>query len=454
MAMDQSQHSTLFRLPFEVRLEIYSYLIGDTILHVEPLRSYYIDHQSDVARFKVTTAGSLLEAEDRQYNKHLQSLRQRRPVEECHPPVYNAVRSLQLNPSTGYRTLFRLYQCGSPKSFTSASACPPGILDHVDCGNIKEPSMYAIRLTCRQAYAETAALAKAATSQTALQFACLQDLTAFSMLLSDDVRGSIRHLRLNFDWPISSSQEPDWLYFCNVFATPWDRRSLQPYFEGSDYPNHKAEISFYYNRSPWDLFSDDAKALASSWVAANVSFSWPLINTSWSTRCDLSDLKAHAPLSLRFAMPQFFATGEDGETDFETEDVWDDEVQDVIQPGDERHVRSAERFLIDQFNLQEVVIAKKAVLACKDRGRQEELRKSYDVMSHRIWHGLPPEGRSSHWGWFEPLKQCQSLASFDIDFYDENGPRSTIPLGILRDGLKEHCMVSEAGPHPCLYFRH
>ena len=452
MTVDQSQRSVLFRLPLEVRLEIYSYLIRETILHVEPLRAYYIDHQSDIARFQVKTAGLLLEAEDRQYIEHLEKLRTERRIDQRRPPVDGVVRSLQLSSSTGYRALFRLYQCVSLKSFTAASACPPGVLDHVDCGKIKDPFTHAIRRTCRQAYAESAVLSKMIMSQTALQFTSLQDLSAFSMLLSDDARESIRHLRINLNSPPPSHHSPEWLYFCNVFATPWDRRSLQSYCEGSNYPNHKAEIRFYYNRSPWDLSDDDDKALASSWVVANVGFNYTVLNTSWGMKCELSDLKARAPISVRFAIPQFLVTREDGEIDFETEDVWDDETQDVIQPGDELHIRWAERCLIDQFAIEDMIVSKKATLACKDSTRQKELCRTYDEKFHRYWHQGPFEQNHTSWGWCSPLQRCRHFESFDIDFYDENGPRSTTALEIIRDGLKEHLSL-DIGPHPCLYFK-
>jgi hypothetical protein len=73
---------------------------------------------------------------------------------------------------------------------------------------------------------------------------------AFSMLLSDDQLANIRDIGLNLGLSpaVPLWRAPEWLYFCNVFATPWDRRGIQHHFE-NDYPNHQAEISFYYNYS-------------------------------------------------------------------------------------------------------------------------------------------------------------------------------------------------------------
>src|SRR4051812_13177105 len=96
---------------------------------------------------------------------------------------------------------------------------------------------------------------------------------ACSMLLSDDQREPIRdiHLNLSFAWDRTIELLPEWRYFCNVFASPWDRRSILPLFP-TDSPNDKAEVSFYYSYSPSDIsMSDPDTALAASSVTPLVA---------------------------------------------------------------------------------------------------------------------------------------------------------------------------------------
>lgn len=256
-------------------------------------------------------------------------------------------RFTEIESGATWSRLFRFYQCTSTKFFEAASACPPGYCDHVDCGKLKTGPEHAFQRTCRQAYAETADLAHDATSHTALQFAELRDLMAFSMMLTNDQREDIRHIRVNLDFLSRSS--PEWHYFCNVFATLWDRRSIQHLFKDSDYPNHKADISFYYNYSSRGrLGHDSGPTFASSWVKPNVHFGWKFRNNSWSTEVDLSLLRARTPLSVRFAIPQFLFRTKDLEIDINHESMWDDEIEQILYPGDEGHVRLAERCLTEK----------------------------------------------------------------------------------------------------------
>ena len=58
-------------------------------------------------------------------------------------------------------------------------------------------------------------------------------------------------------------------------------------------------------------------------------------------------------------------------------------------------------------------------------------------MLYHYWHEPQFSQPSFQLGWLKPLRQCQLFESFDIDFYDEDGPRSSIALEILRNGMKE-----------------
>jgi hypothetical protein len=65
--------------------------------------------------------------------------------------------------------------------------------------------------------------------------------------------------------------------------------------------------------------------------------------------------------------------------------------------------------------------------------KKVKLQASYDEMFHYDWH--EPQFSQPNWGssWLKPLQQCQHCGSFDIDFYDEDGPREFISA---RDSLQ------------------
>lgn len=450
-AVDQHGPFPFFKLPLEVRLETYSYLFTETILHVEALHPYIVNDQGilicpelqgpyddllDAMDYEVKPNGVLL--------KHFRGL------------LKSIGRFVEIGQGATSSKLFTLYRCNSIKSFQSASACPPGYGDHIDCGKVRTGPTRSIRRTCRQAYTETASLAHHAKSHTALQFSDLRDLEAFSMLLTDDQREEIRHIRINLSQVRHSL--PAWHYFCNVFATPWDRRSVKYLFDDDDnYPNHKAEISFYYNYSSHDRSNDDsARSLASSWVMPNIHFEWKFRNSSWGMVVDLWDLKARLPLSVRFAMPQFLARTMDGEVDTYQERMWDDATGNDLWPGDEGYIRRAERNLIEDGAIQDLLDEKRKILASVEAEEKQRFQNSYDAKFHHYWHEPHFDQDLRNWGpgWLRPLQQCQHFESFDIDFYDEHGLRTSAALEILRDGLKERFTALGIGPHPFLLYTH
>lgn len=448
-ALDQARNSFLFRLPLEIRLEIYSYLFTKTILHVEAVHPYLIQEESLMVCPELE---KLLRDEAQPGAYDVKPTGDVVMLNDCQALPKSIGRFMEIESSATWSRLFRLYQCTSTKSFEVTSACPPSYCDHVDCGKLKTGPEHAFQRTCRQAYVETADLAHDATSHTALQFAELRDLMAFSMMLTNDQREDIRHIRVNLDFPPRAS--PEWHYFCNVFATPWDRRSIQHLFEDSDYSNHKAEISFYYNYSSRGrLGHDSGPTFASpSWVKPNVRFGWKFRNNSWSTEIDLSLLRARTSLSVRFAIPQFLFRTKDLEIDINDESMWDDEREQTLYPGDEGHVRLAERYLTENDAMDHLLALKGKILGSVKVEEKEEFQEAYDIKFHHYWH--EPDFCKPRWGpgWLRPLQQCQHFESFEIDFYDENGPRSTMGLEILRDGLKERFTSLGIGPHPFLRY--
>jgi hypothetical protein len=461
IAFDQARHSFLFRLPLELRLEIYSYLFTKTILHVEAVHPYVIKEQSlmvcpeleelfDVRRIRDEIDWKGYEVKP---NGEVVLLNNHEAAAE---PIG---RFVEIEDNATCSRLFNLYHCSSNISFKSASACPPGYWDHVDCGKIKTGPTRAFRRTCRQSYLQTADPAQDAKLYTALQFTDLEDIAAFSMLLTDDQREDIRHIRVNLDKRQRESQA--WYYFCNVFATPWDRRSIKHHFdneddeEDDDYPNHKAEISFDYNYSSRALANYDfAPTLPSSWVLPSIQIRWEYLSNSWGTITDLSRLRARAPLSVRFAIPQFLARKEDGEIDIYMEGMWDNETGGLLYPGDEGHIRLSERPLIEMYEMKDLLAEKRRILASVKAEEKDRLQKSYNKKFHYHWH--EPHSDQAYWGrvWLRPLRQCQHFESLEIDFYDEDGPRSTMGLEVLRDCLKERFTSLGIGPHPFLLYSH
>jgi hypothetical protein len=451
--VDQPGHFPFFKLPLEVRLEIYSYFFTKTILHVEALHPYIVNEQGIwVCPELQEPYGDLLEGRDYEVKPNGDVVLLKHSVGR--PKQIR--RFVEIRQGATWSKLFTLYCCTSTKPFESVSACPPGYCDHVDCGKIRAGLPRSIRHTCRQAYTETASLAYNAKLHTALQFSDLQDLEAFSMLLTDDQREEIRDIRINLRQVRHSL--PTWHYFCNVFATPWDRRSVKCLFDDDDdYPNHKAEISFYYNYSSHDLSDDDsARSLASSWVMPNIHLEWKFRSSSWGMVVDLWDLKARLPLSVRFAMPQFLARTDGGEIDTFEEIMWDDATGNVLSPGDEGYVRLAERNLIEGDAIQDLLAEKKKILASVKAEEKQRFQTSYDAKFHHYWHAPHSDQDLRNWGpgWLRPLQQCQHFASFDVDFYDEDGPRTSAALEILRDGLKERFTALSIGPHPFLLYNH
>ena len=449
---DQARHSFLFRLPFEVRLQIYSYVFSKTILHVEAVHPYEIKDNGIMVLPELEHQSS----DEKETLDQLDCGRLPKPDEIHLLPNKPVVRSLGLGTGVSSSGLFTLYRCTSGKSFESASACPPGYCDHVDCGKIREGPAHALPRTCRKAYLEISDHVPAFKSYAALQFASLRDLMAFSMLLSDDVRENIRDLRVNLDFDFARPlrQWSEWHYFCNVFATPWDRRSIQ-YLFGNDYPNHKAEIGFYYNYSPHDLsMNDPDKAYAASWVTPNVHLEWELHNSSWGMAAELEELRARAPLSVRFAIPQFLFRTEDGEIDSGVEYMAHQPTQSHLYAGDDGYIRYAQRRLLATEEMEDLLAEKRNVLASVTREEKETFQDAYDKKFHFHWH--EPHFRQLDWGssWLRPLRHCQHFESFDIDFYDEGGPLSSVALEVLRDGLKERFTSLGIGPHPFLLYTH
>jgi hypothetical protein len=88
-----------------------------------------------------------------------------------------------------------------------------------------------------------------------------------------------------------------------------------------------------------------------------------------------------------------------------------------------------------------LLLKRKKILASTDAQEKVKLQASYDEMFHHYWHepqfSQPDRGSS----WLKPLRQCRHFGSFDIDFYDESGPRSSIALEILRNAMKERFTV-------------
>ena len=73
-------------------------------------------------------------------------------------------------------------------------------------------------------------------------------------------------------------------------------------------------------------------------------------------------------------------------------------------------------------------------------------------MFHYDWH--EPQFSQPNWdsSWLKPLRQCQHFESFDIDFYNEDGPPSSIALEILRNAMKGRFTSMGIGPHPFLLY--
>jgi hypothetical protein len=296
-AVNQPTHSLLFKLPLEVRMEIYSYLFTKTIVHVEAIHPFIINGP----RVRVFPALEHLSDTEKKTLSHLErSMQSGQDIVHSNMPDS---RVLDLATGVSSSGLFTMYRCATTKPLKSVSACPPGYCDHVDCGKIREEPAHTFPLACRQAYFETSDLTKAFNSHAALQFASLQDFMAFSMLLSDNQRENIRNIRLNLS---SSSTDPlkeapEWLYFCSVFATPSDRMCIQHHFE-YDYPNHQAEVSFHYNYSSRDLeLNDPVLASTSCWVRPHTHLGLQDFDSSWSVATDLWRLRARVPLSVRLS---------------------------------------------------------------------------------------------------------------------------------------------------------
>lgn len=296
-AVNQSTHSLLFKLPLEVRMEIYSYLFTKTILHVEAICPFIINE----LRVRIFPALERLSDAEKKYLSRLErSMQSGQDIAHSSMPDS---RVLDLGTGVSSSGLFTMYRCATTKSFKSVSACPPGYCDHVDCGKIREEPSHTFPLTCRQAYFETSDLIKAFNSHAALQFASIQDLMAFGMLLSDNQRKNIRDIRLNLGLSptVPLWHAPEWLYFYCVFATPSDRVCIQYHFE-NDYPNHQTEVSFHYNYSSRDLELDDpVMASNSSWFTPRNDLGLQDFDSSWSIAPDLWKLRARAPLSVRLS---------------------------------------------------------------------------------------------------------------------------------------------------------
>lgn len=443
-----SEYSLLFRLPLEVRLEIYSYLITDEILHVQPLGPYTIN-RDDKAVFSTELDNVLRGAEEQLYLEYMESaFEEVRPVKQQRPSR-TTFGPLDLVSNTGYWHLFRIYCCTSRQTFESATACPPGYHDHADCCPNDMPISPAIRRTCRQAFEETTGLATDLTRRVALQFASVQDVMAFSMLLSDNQRESIRHIRVNHDGFGESSAHFE--YFCNTFATPWDRRSVQHALDGSE-RNDKARISFYYNNSVGDLEHEPEKALASSWVVANIQLEWAPVSgtwSSWSTRFDLSTLRARAPLSVKLALPQLLMRDDQGMIHPYETSMYEEATGQYLGRDDEGFLSVAERAVVNRLDLRALLWTRKAIDACENPEQRRELQRSYAEL-FRV--SFAQSNQAPTWSALSSLWQCQHFESFDIDFYDDDGLRSTMALEIAREGLKHRFETRDIGPHPCLFF--
>ena len=312
------------------------------------------------------------------------------------------------------------------------------------CGEDKVPYTLSLRRTCQQAYKETAELTRLVNEQTALQFASLKDVVAFSLLLSDPQLKRVRDIRVNVEvlqhWHYSRC----WQYFCNVFAAPWDRGSLRQLF-GAEYPNDLASISFHYRTEAIDItgVSIDRRQAADQAMKAHLlagvalrpalQLYWRFADSIWSTPVDVSMLEAREPTSIRLAVPIFY------------------DINHPEEPDHSEHLILDESVLVRNF-----VNARNDIGVCEDEGLQTLLREGYEIEFKEYWH--KPAFRRQNWieepRWLQPLEQCQGLAAFDIQFYDELGLSSTEALEVLREGLKERLTHQDVGPHPCLFFTH
>ena len=277
-----------------------------------------------------------------------------------------------------------------------------------------------------------------------MQFASLKDVVAFSLLLSDAQLMKVRDIRVNIEVLEHWHYSHYWQYFCNVFATPWDRGSLRQLF-GADYPNYLASISFHYRTEAIDTTGvlidrmraaeQAMKAPLLTGVASRPALQlyWRFADSIWSTPVDLSMLRAREPTSIRLAVPIFYDIDHPGE------------------PGHSEHVILDESIVISNF-----VNARNEIEACEDEGLQAMLRGEYATEFKDYWQR--PAFRRRNWmeepRWLRPLDQCQGLAAFEIQFYDELGLSSTEALEVLRGGLKERLTHRDISPHPCLYFTH
>ena len=448
--VDQAAHSFFFKLPLEVRREIYSHIFTKAILHVEAVQPYRTQDNGVM----VLSEPEHLSNDQKEMLDHRERSRQPKP-DELHPlPIKPVGQLLGLGTGVLSSGLFTMYRCASNKCFESASACPPGYGDHVDCGKIRTAAAQTFPRTCRLAYSETSDHVCAFKLNSALHFALLGDLEAFSMLLNDDQRESICDIRLNldFNFELPMARWREWNYFCNVFATPWDRRSIQYHFEGSDYPNYKSEISFYYNFSQ-SAKHDPTKGLA-SWVLPNIHLGWEGHNSSWGTATDLSELRPRAPLSMRFAFPQFLTRTRDGQIDYLSENVWDDATQSSLRPGDEAHIRFAERATTETMQIAHVLAVRQKNLASIDAEERAGFQDLYEQGLRHYFREPHFDQPNSCWGWLRPLRQCQHFESFDVDFYDEDGPRTSLRLEVARDALRERFTGLGIGPHPFILYTH
>jgi hypothetical protein len=120
-------------------MEIYSYLFTKTILHVEAIHPFIINE----LHVRVFPALEHLSDAEKENLSHLE-----RPMQSGQDIVHSSMagsRVLDLGTGVSSSGLFAMYRCISTKSFESASACPPGYYDHLDCGKIREEPAHTFR---------------------------------------------------------------------------------------------------------------------------------------------------------------------------------------------------------------------------------------------------------------------------------------------------------------------
>ena len=131
--MRDQNGNPLFCLPPEVRNQLYGYLVGPCILHIEAKQPYSLTNEG--IELETTSDQHCMADSDRPLQTHWR----------CDKMFLagdydNAIRISSENEGPKSITqdaargrLFALYYCATEEAFESASACPPGHADHEVC---------------------------------------------------------------------------------------------------------------------------------------------------------------------------------------------------------------------------------------------------------------------------------------------------------------------------------